>query len=429
MTLPPLHDQLRDVRVDRTRLLAGITELGRIGAVPGSGVTRLGFTPAEDEARAYLVERCRHSSLAPHVDEAGNVVIRRPGARPGVPALLMGSHMDTVIKGGRLDGAYGVMAALEVLLVLAERDEPLGLEPVVIAFANEEAGLFPYPFFGSRGVAGTLDPNASYTSRDGADLRPALARAGGDLSRIGLAAWPRGSIGAYLELHIEQGPYLERAESPIGVVTTITGRVTFEVRIQGRASHAGTTPMEARADALVAASHTVLAVEDLARRGGCAVATIGRVESLPDQVNVIPGDVWLAGELRDMSGERLATAETALSELASEIGDKYGSRVGLRTTGWIDPVPTAPSLREVIRASARELNLSSMDLPSAAGHDAQVVAEVAPVGMIFVPSRGGRSHVPDEYTEPDHLVAGADVLLRSAVALGRQPREPGWSAG
>lgn len=148
MTLPPLHDQLRDVRVDRTRLLAGITELGRIGAVPGSGVTRLGFTPAEDEARAYLVERCRHSSLAPHVDEAGNVVISRPGARPGVPALLMGSHMDTVIKGGRLDGAYGVMAALEVLLVLAERDEPLGLEPVVIAFANEEAGLFPYPSSG-----------------------------------------------------------------------------------------------------------------------------------------------------------------------------------------------------------------------------------------------------------------------------------------
>ncbi|MBS2532118.1 Zn-dependent hydrolase [Catenulispora sp. NF23] len=437
MTVPPVTAPVpiaappggldQEPHVDGARLLLGIAELAEIGALPTGGITRLAFTPEEDRARAYLMERARRADLRARVDEAGNVVIRRRDAEPGMPALLMGSHMDTVVKGGRLDGAYGVLAALEVLTVLAERDEPLGLEPVAIAFTNEEAGLFPYPFFGSRGVAGTLDPSLRYSSRDGTNLRPVLARAGGDLSRIRDAAWARGSIGAYLEAHIEQGPYLERAGIPVGVVTTITGRVTFDLRIQGRSSHAGTTPMDDRADALVAASHAVLAVEDLARSGECAVATVGQVESHPDQINVIPGNVRLAGEIRDLSGDRLTAAQAALARVADEIGGRYRVRVRVRTTGRVEPVPTTDVLRQVVRDAARELGLATMDLPSGAGHDAQVVAEIAPIGMVFVPSRAGISHAPEEDTDPEQLVTGADVLLRAALELCRRAREPGWS--
>jgi N-carbamoyl-L-amino-acid hydrolase len=418
MTVLPRPGLQHLLRTDHARLLRTVDELAEIGGLPGGGVTRLGFTAEEDQARRYLQDRARGAGLVARVDEAGNVVMRRRCPTPGAPALLMGSHMDSVANGGRLDGAYGVVAALEVLTTLVENDIDLALEPVAVAFTNEEAGLFPYPFFGSRGLAGTLDPDAAYVNRYGADLAPALARAGGDLRRVRNAAWAPGSIGAYLELHIEQGPYLEAQDIPLAVVGTITGRITFDIHIRGRSGHAGATPMDCRADALVAASHAVLVVEGLSRQGMCVVSTVGRVEAWPDQVNVIPGEAWLAGELRDLSIERMDAAESALRMSLADLERRHQVQIEVKRTDLIEPVATDQVVRDAIGRAATMLNVPNTRLHSAAGHDAQIIGAVAPIGMIFIPSRGGLSHVPDEHSSPEHLAAGADVLLHTALDLG-----------
>jgi beta-ureidopropionase / N-carbamoyl-L-amino-acid hydrolase len=413
--------QAEHLRVNPARLLATVDELAAIGGLPGGGVHRLAFSPEEDRARAYLRRRAAGAGLAARIDQAGNVIISRSGRRPGTPVLMMGSHMDTVANGGRLDGAYGVLAALEVMTVFADLDVPPALEPVAVAFTNEEGGLFPYPFFGSQAIAGTLDPYATYTTRTGVDLRGPLRRAGGDPDRLASAAWPAGSIGAYLELHIEQGPILEARGLPIGVVEGITGRTIFEISLVGRSNHAGTTPMDRRADALVAASRVVLAVQRLATRGLCSVATVGQVESWPDQVNVIPGRVNLVGELRDLSSARIGAAENTLSDDAAAIAEECMVDIGIEFTGRIAPVATAPALSDTIREEAERLGLASMPIGSGAGHDAQIIARIAPVGMLFVPSRGGVSHDPAEDTDDAQLTTGAEVLLRTALALSCAP--------
>lgn len=421
MTAERLGDAVPRVRVDGRRLLSGIETLALIGADPLGGITRLGFSHEEDEARSWLMDRAKHASLDACVDAAGNVIIRRKAAHSGKAALVMASHMDTVRQGGALDGAYGVLAALEVLTVLEEQDVDLPLEPVAIAFANEEGGLFPYPFFGSRAVAGSLDPGDVFTTSDGLGLREPLRRAGGDLARIEHAAWPDGAIGAYLELHIEQGPVLESNGLPIGVVEGITGRTIFEVEVSGRSGHAGTTSMDMRADALVAASHAVLAVEALTARGLCRVATVSRLQAAPDQVNVVPGTVGLTGEFRDMSAARLQATEKELTRDLAAIAHMQGVRIDCRIVDRVQPVATDPALQAAITGAVRGLGLPSMSLESGAGHDAQIIAARAPIGMIFVPSREGVSHAPEEHTDDAALVAGADALLTTAVSLPADP--------
>jgi N-carbamoyl-L-amino-acid hydrolase len=406
--------------IDGDRLLRRIDEIATIGRSAGGGIERLGFSAADREARAYLVREAAAASLLASTDAGGNILIRRPG-RAGNPSLLLGSHLDTVVDAGRLDGVYGVVAALEVLQVLAEADVEAEHEPVALVLANEEGGLFPQPFWGSMVLAGRLaDLPAEPLDRHGRPLRGPLAVAGGDLDALAGAAWPPGSVTGYLELHVEQGPVLERLGVPIGVVTAITGRCVLTVRVRGVAGHAGTTPMVGRRDALAAAAHLVLAVEDLAtRRDLCRVATVGHLDVRPDSPNTIADDVTLSVDLRDAEPARIDAAEAEVRATLATVAAATGTTIAVVARTRSEPVATDPALRAVVHRSARELGLPAIELCSGAGHDAQIIADIAPVAMVFVPSIGGRSHVPSEDTTPADLLAGAQVLLRTALQLIR----------
>jgi N-carbamoyl-L-amino-acid hydrolase len=417
--LPPSADS-RALSVDGALMLRRLAEISRFGADPGPGITRTGLSRQENEARDYLAAQCRADGLVAVTDQAGNLVIRRAGADLSRPVVLLGSHIDTVANGGRLDGTYGVMAAHEVLRVLAKSDVPLSVEPVVIAFTNEEGAHFAYPFFGSMGIVGSI--NIAYastlTDRDGRSLRDALREAGGDLDTVEDAAWPAGSIAWYIELHIEQGPVLENRGIPIGVVESITGRSIVDITVRGSQGHAGTTPMSLRKDALTVAARAVLAVERLSTsRDLCAVSTVGYLTPDPNVTNVIPGAVRLTAELRDGRAERLRAAEMALLTELAQLGTATETFIEVDLRRVTQPVLTDDSVSQAIADAAAGLGLAHLRMHSGAGHDAQIVAEAAPIGMIFVPSHRGISHAPQENTDDVHLVAGADTLLHTVLRL------------
>ncbi|MEV0737728.1 Zn-dependent hydrolase [Streptomyces sp. NPDC050549] len=415
--------------IDEGRLLRRLAELGRIGRDGRTGgITREGFSPADREARAYLMDEAHGAGLVPAVDAAGNIIVRPrcDGRREERQALMMGSHLDTVVNGGRLDGAYGVVAALEVLQVFEEHGADLPYEPVAVAFANEEGALFPQPFWGSMAIAGRL-AGLPREPRDhsGRPLREALRLAGGDLDALGSAAWQHGSVAAYLELHVEQGPVLERGGSRIGVVEAITGRTVLTLEVRGAAGHSGTSPMEGRRDALTAAARVVLAVEHIARdRELCRVATVGWLDPHPNTPNTIAGSVRLTVDLRDTDVWRAAAAEEAVRQALRAIAASTRTEIEVVAETRSDPTSTDPVLRAAVECSADELGLARETLPSGAGHDAQMVADIAPIGMIFVPSIGGISHVPEEDTAPEDLVAGARVLLRTASRVAGHAVRP-----
>jgi N-carbamoyl-L-amino-acid hydrolase len=409
--------------IDPRRLLRRLRELSTIGRAPGGGVTRPGFSQAAAAAVSYVAAEARHGGLTATIDAAGNLLIRQP-APSGRRTLLTGSHLDTVLNGGWLDGAYGVIAALEAVQVATDHRLDPGYDMAAVAFANEEGARFPQAFWGSMALAGTLSlPSEPMTDDHGQSLREALSRAGGNMDEVGSASWSPGSLAGYVELHIEQGPVLEEAGVPIGVVDAITGRTVLEAQFAGRAAHAGTTPMEHRADALLGAAHLVIAVNQLPARGLCRVATAGRLSATPGSPNTIAGSARITIDLRESHPDRLARAEAAIrgeiAALAAELGLKPDCHVLVRSA----PAATDPWLRQCISSAARDLKFQSLELPSGAGHDAQIMAAVTPIGMIFVPSIGGVSHVPHEDTAPTDLIAGAQVLLSAILRAGRSPGE------
>lgn len=417
-------DSHAGLRIDGPRLIDTLERLGEIGADPAGGVTRLGLSAEENAARVFLGDLCAAAGLEAETDPAGNLFARRPGTPRGKPVLLVGSHVDTVVQGGRLDGAYGVLAALETLRVLHEHRVSLPVEMVVVAFANEEGALVQTPFWGSRMLCGSLENPLGATDRTGRPVGAYLAAAGCAPERLADVAWPPGSVAAFIELHIEQGPSLERQGVPVGVVEGIVGRTILDIDVTGEAQHAGTTPMADRRDALTAAAEIVLAVRRIAAEDRvCATATTGFLEAAPNVTNTIPGVVRLSAEVRDTDPARQARGEDVVREQCARVAAASGCRVEVRATMRSRPVSTAPALRGVIRQAADRLGLRHLTMPSGAGHDAQIVARIAPVGMIFVPSRRGISHAPGEDTGPGDLVNGANVLLQAVLGaqaeLGR----------
>jgi beta-ureidopropionase / N-carbamoyl-L-amino-acid hydrolase len=410
--------------INAPRLLKRLNEIAEIGRDASGGITRPGFSTADITARTYLLEEARAHNLSAWVDAAGNILIksvREPCEPSSDRALIIGSHLDTVLNAGRLDGTYGVLAALEVIQALDEADFETELAVVAVAFANEEGALFPHPFWGSKALAGRLSElPADPRDHRGVPLRDALALAGGDLDALGSAAWPAGRVAAYLELHVEQGPVLERCGKRIGVVDGITGRTVLTFQITGASGHAGTTPMAGRRDALAAAARVILAVESIAKdQRLCRTSTVGWAAAQPNSSNTIAGTVRLIADLRDTVPERLAKAEAQLLSQLGGLARSAGVEIRVMGESRSAPAVTDPALRAVIADSAQQLGLSCQLMPSGAGHDAQILAGVAPVGMIFVPSIGGVSHVPEEDTAPEDLVSGAQVLLRTTARVVR----------
>src|SRR5262245_43357643 len=405
------------IRVDSERLKQDFDALAAVGATPAGGVERTALTPAHLEARAWFLGRAADAGLETSVDAAGNhsAILRGP---PGTPTLLLGSHLDSVPNGGRYDGARGVLAALEVLRVVQEAGLELLVTFEAIDFTDEEGALVG--LLGSFAVAGTLDTRMLAAPRGGREaLLAGLTRAGLDEARLADAQREPGSLTGYLELHIEQGPVLEQAGVQIGVVTAIVGSRSFELAFDGTAAHAGTTPMRARRDAGVGAAAYVGRVHATVTRefDGC-VATVGRIELEPGAFNVVPGRARVSLEFRAGSSDELDRLERRLLDEAGAVARAHGLGLDVRPVGRWQPTPLDTTVRAAVPDAARDLGLSTLELPSGAGHDAQALAHITRSGMIFVPSTGGLSHQPHEHTPWKDCVNGANVLLHAAVELG-----------
>ena len=407
MSLPRLKD----------RLLA----LARFGALPGGGVTRMCWSPPHEQARAWLLGELKTAGLTTWVDPAGNVFggLGLPRVSIDAPVILTGSHIDTVPEGGILDGALGVIAGLECLHAIRE-STMRPLRPLAVAAWSDEEGRYG-SLFGSRAFCGRLDAAAIATMAavDGDRLVDAMGRAGFDARRAPEAAAPRGSVAAYVELHIEQGARLEEAGLPIGVVDSIVGVRRTRVVFHGQADHAGTTPMERRRDAFLAAADYALKARDLVvdRGGGRAVTNFGVVHVHPGASNIVPGRAELVHEMRDPDPEVLERLARDCEALAGEVATARGITLELRPLSATMPAPCAPRVQAAIEAACASLGLASQRLYSAAGHDAQNLAGVTDSGMIFIPSRGGRSHRVDEMSDWDAIERGANVLLHTLLRL------------
>jgi N-carbamoyl-L-amino-acid hydrolase len=401
-------------RVNGARLNAHMEAIGRFGRNAGGGIDRVAYSDADREARAYVTGLMRAARLEPRVDAAGNIVARRAGRDASRPPILFGSHVDSVPDGGNYDGPVGTLAAIEVAQTLAERRVVTRHPLEVVVWQNEEGGLY-----GSRAVAGGLPPKElANVSRSGKPIADGIRLLGGDPARLAGAVRRPGSIAGYLELHIEQGGTLERERVAIGVVEGIVGIGQWEVTVTGFANHAGTTPMDRRQDALLAAARFVELVNRVAvKTPGRQVGTVGRLQAFPGAPNVVPGRVVLTLELRDLDAAKIASLHEGIVDEARRIGEATGTSFAFAELHANTPAPSDPRVRALIDGAARGLGLSTRLLPSGAGHDAQALAALGPMGMIFVPSVGGISHSPRELTRPADITNGANVLLHALLAL------------
>lgn len=393
---------------DGERLLADLDALGAIGLEPGAGLQRMAYSAADMTARRWVLTQMQALGLDASIDAAGNVVGYLPG-REALPALALGSHTDSVPGGGKYDGALGVLGALACVRTLQAQGATLRHPLLVLNFAAEEATTAASPT-GSLAFIGKLTRSLldgpAWNGRTTAEL---LADAGFDIDAM-LALRPPLPIAAFLELHIEQGEHLAAANIPIGVVEGIVGIRRYYVTFVGQANHAGTTGMARRRDALVMAAPFITTVRDVAVAHGI-VGTVGRVEVQPGAPNVIPGRVLLDVELRGMDVAVLAAAEAALEADATARGGRF-----VRGHSML-PVPADPNLMAAIARACMTLNLPSLTLPSGAGHDAMNLAGICPYAMIFVPSQGGVSHAPEEFTAAEDCITGARVLLATLLEL------------
>ena len=417
MTAHSLRAAGAATRVDADRLRRDFDELATIGGTADGGVRRTTFSDSHLAARAWFLERATVAGLEARVDAAGNHSAVLPAASAAARTLLVGSHLDSVPTGGRYDGALGVVAALEALRAVKDAGLELPASLEAIDFTDEEGSLVG--LLGSRALAGTLTPGILRAPRGGRDgLASGLARAG--LTEHGLAHARRepATLAGYLELHIEQGPVLERERIDIGVVTAIAGSRSFRLSFDGERRHAGTTPMGARKDAALGAARLVVAVEQTVVRDfpGC-VATVGDIAIEPGAFNVVPGRAQLALEFRSPDLRRLEALEAALLAAAAREASAAGLTLGVEPVGRWEPTELDRSVRGAIAEAAHAVGVSTLELVSGAGHDAQALAAVTPSGMIFVRSVGGVSHDPAEHTHWQDCVNGANVLLATVLAL------------
>lgn len=385
-----------------------LDELARISSEPGA-LTRLFLSPEHRQAARQVEDWMRAAGMQARIDDAGNVAGRYEGARPGLPALLLGSHIDTVRDAGRFDGALGVVAAIAAVAALHETGERLPFAIEVIAFGDEEGVRFPVTLSGSRAVAGAFDPAALDAADEaGTTLRAALRAFGCDPSAIPAVARRKRDALAYCELHIEQGPVLEAEDLPVGVVTAISGAARYAMELDGVAGHAGTVPMRLRRDALCAAAEMICAAERIALDTEDLVATVGRVEALPGAVNVIPSGARFALDIRSPRDAVREAATARLFAAFERIAARRG--VGLRLSRTYEApaiVCDAALVRQFGDAAARA-GVRPRLLPSGAGHDGLAMAALCPVGMLFVRCAGGISHNPAESAD----VADIDVAVR-----------------
>ncbi len=400
-----------------SRMGQRILELGKYGTNPQGGVTRLAYSDADKQGRQYIMSLMKTAGLSVTVDAAANIIGKRAGKKPTLPTIAFGSHIDSVPLGGNFDGDVGVIGALECIELLNEggvvTDHPLE----VIVFADEEGGLT-----GSTAMVGALkDTDLDHISNSGKTIRQGIVDLGGDVTNLTSVARRKGELAAFLELHIEQGAILYNEKLQIGVVQGIVGIEQWEVTIEGKANHAGTTPMNLRKDAMLEASRFIIAVNEIVRgEQGTQVGTVGRIRAEPGAPNVIPGKVTLSLELRDLSRDKILSVFEKIRARSEKIAEASGVQFNFRSINSNLPAITDINLQKLIAATAKEQGFSFKSMPSGAGHDSQDMARIAPTGMIFVPSKDGISHSPFEFTSDQDMANGATVLFHTILKLDKQ---------
>jgi beta-ureidopropionase / N-carbamoyl-L-amino-acid hydrolase len=410
-------------RVDAAALRQRIEALSIFGRPTGGtfadGVSRVAYSDADVAGRRYMIDLMRAAGLNPRLDQAGNIFGRRAGTDASLTPILFGSHIDSVPNGGNFDGDLGSLAALSVLEALAAANLRTRHSLEMVIWSAEESATFT-GLNGSRIVAGDVKPSDMDAVSHGMIRADAIRKIGGSPGQIMDAIRPRGAHHCYLELHIEQGGMLERDGVPIGVVEGIVSIDLHQVTVTGFANHAGTTSMADRHDALLAASHLTIAVRQVVTsEPGRQVATVGRLDVTPNSPNVVPGSVRLTVDLRDLSAEKLASLTERIKQRAAEIARDTQTSIEFTSSSHRAPANAAIEVQRAIERTAGRLGLATQRMPSGAGHDAQMMALLSPMGMIFVPSVRGISHSPLELTSWDDCARGADVLLGSVLEMDR----------
>ncbi|WP_222183055.1 allantoate amidohydrolase [Geminicoccus harenae] len=413
-----------DISSDARTLMARLDELGRVSTDPGR-LNRQPYTAAHRQAIELVAGWMQAAGMATRVDAIGNLIGRYEGEDPAAPVVLIGSHLDTVVDAGRYDGALGVLAGVQVVAALHDGGERLPFPVEVVAFCDEEGVRFPTTFLGSKAICGTLDPGVlELPDGAGVTVGAALRAFGGDPDALASVAYPPGSLRAFLEVHIEQGPVLEAEDRPLGIVTAIQGQSRLAVVLDGMAGHAGTVPMGHRRDALAGAAEIALLVERRCSAAPDLVGTVGRLEVLPGAVNVIPGRAMLTLDIRSPSdlvrGQAVAELVQAIHGIAAARG------LGCTVAREHDQPANvcAPRLQRVLAQAMRAEGVPVKYLPSGAGHDAMAMAAICPTAMLFVRCGGGISHNPlESMTLPDADLA-LRVLLRALRLLALPKAKP-----
>ena len=402
------------LRVNGDRINQHLTALSVFGKNPYGGVSRVAYSEFDRQGRTYVMGLMREAGLETSIDVAGNIIGKRAGSNAALKPLLFGSHIDSVPDGGNYDGDVGVLSSIEVARTLKERGIATRHPIEVIIFQNEEGGTI-----GSRAFVGHLpDKDLDLVANSGKTLRDGIRFIGGDPTKLSTLHWKKGDFAAYVELHIEQGGTLDAEGLNIGVVEGIVGIGWWDVTIDGFGNHAGTTPMDKRKDALMAAAKYVQMVNRVVTsEPGRQVGTVGRIQAFPGARNVIPGQVQASLEIRDLDQAKIVRLAKKVMDEAVKIGAENGTTFTFKQNYLSTPAIMDSGVQKEIESSAKGIGLTTKYLPSGAGHDAQYMAQICPTGMIFCPSVGGISHSPKEYTKPQDVTNGANVLLQTILAL------------
>lgn len=401
-------------RVNGARLNGWLASISEFGRNPQGGVTRLAYSEADLAARAFTTKLMRDAKLAVRVDAVGNIFGRRAGTDANAKPIIFGSHVDSVPEGGNFDGNVGSLAAIEVARTFDEQSVKTRHPLDIVIWQNEEGGTW-----GSHLV--TADATAAQlatVSRNGKTIGEGIAIIGGDVGKLASARLRKGEVHGYLELHIEQGGYLDKEKLDIGIVEGIVGLREWEITIDGFANHAGTTPMNERRDAMLAAARFTEAVNRIVTSmPGRQVGTVGRIQAFPGAANVVPGKVTCTLDLRDLDDKKIQRVFNLIAAEATRIGKMNGTSFNFNEIVKHEAALCDARVRALIAASAKSLNFTTKSLPSGAGHDAQNAARVCPMGMIFIPSVGGISHSPKEFSRANDITNGANVLAAAVLEM------------
>ena len=402
----------KGLRVQGSRIMQHLEALSQYGKNPQGGVSRVAYSEADRQGRQYAMQLMRDAGLEVNTDSAANIIGSQAGSDPSLKPLLIGSHIDSVPEGGNYDGDVGSLSAIEVARTLREHQIKLRHPLQVVIFENEEGGTI-----GSHAMSAGLDEKLlNSVSSSGKTVRDGIRILGGDPDKLREPERQPGSIAAYFELHIEQGGILEQEKTDIGVVEGIVGILHCDVTIEGFANHAGTTPMAQRHDALLSAARFIEKVNQVVTSSpGRQVGTVGWIKVQPGAYNVIPGTATLGLELRDLDRNKIVDMFNRLRSESEQIDQLNGTKFSFTEPIMVEPALTNPDLQKLINSSARYLGFTGKTMPSGAGHDAQEIARIGPVGMIFIPSIGGISHAPKEFSRPEDIEHGANVLLQAVL--------------